>query len=358
MDDKLVPPSSFSSSSSSGGGPRWWPAATTGLEQPCPHPDLPPGGEGARSKSPAYAELQCATNFSFHRGASHGEELVDRARALGYTALAITDECSLAGVVRAHVEAEKQKLKLLIGAEFKVQVRGPAGWFTLILLARNRNGYGQLCELITAARQGQQRGAYTLHQDDWPYELGDCLALLAPRRDLDHTATFEAVHAQALWLRSKFSHGWLALTQLQRMDDPLWLHQLREAGRLADVPLVATGQVQMHVRKRKRLHDVLTAVRLGQPLTACGFAIAANAEAHLRPRARLALLYPADCLAETLRVAALCDFSLTSLKYEYPHEVVPEGETPASFLRRCTYEGSGLRFPQGMPAAVQLQIEK
>ncbi|MDB5893080.1 MAG: error-prone polymerase, partial [Rhodoferax sp.] len=85
---------------------------------------------------------------------------------------------------------------------------------------------------------------------------------------------------------------------------------------------------------------------------------AANAEAHLRPRARLALLYPADCLAETLRVDALCDFSLASLKYEYPHEVVPEGETPASFLRRCTYEGSGLRFPQGMPAAVQLQIEK
>ncbi|WP_157900387.1 error-prone DNA polymerase [Rhodoferax koreense] len=310
------------------------------------------------SSSPAYAELQCVTNFSFHRGASHGEELVDRAKALGYSALAITDECSVAGVVRAHVEAKKQQLKLLIGAEFRVHTRGPAGWFTLVLLACNRTGYGQLCELITAARAGQQRGAYTLHQDDWPHRLGDCVALLSPRRDLAHTATREAIVGAALWLREHFEHRWLALTQLQRMDDALWEHQLREAGRLAAVPLVATGQVQMHVRKRKRLHDVLTAVRLGRPLAECGFAFAPNAEAHLRPRAQLATLYPADCLAETLRVAALCRFSLDELRYEYPHEVVPDGETSASYLRRCTYEGSGRRFPGGMPAEVQLQVER
>jgi len=314
------------------------------------------------SSAPDYAELQCITNFSFHRGASHGEELVERAKALGYAALAITDECSVAGVVRAHVEAKKQQLKLLIGAEFKVRTAGlqdgATGWFTLILLARNRQGYGQLCELITTARAGQPRGAYTLHQADWPYELGDCLALLAPRRDLAHTATLESIVAAALWLRRHFQHAWLALTQLKRMDDALWEHQLREASRLADVPLVATGQVQMHVRKRKRLHDVLSAVRLGQPLAACGFALAANAEAHLRPRAALAALYPADGLAETLRVAALCSFSLDELKYEYPHEVVPAGETSASYLRRCTYEGAGRRFPQDMPVEVQLQVEK
>ena len=328
-----------------------------------PIPTFPRKGKGQnqtapRPTLPAYAELQCLTNFSFHRGASHGEELVDRARALGYTALAISDECSMAGVVRAHVEAKKQGLKLLIGAEFKILAPGSsAGWFRLVLLACHRQGYGQLCELITKAREGQQRGAYTLYQSDWNHDLSDCVALLSPRRDLEHTASLESIHAAALWLQSHFDHGWLALTQLQRMDDKLWLHHLREASRLTGVPLVATGQVQMHVRKRKRLHDVLTAVRLGQPLTECGFALAANAEAHLRPRVHLANLYPPDCLAETLKVAALCSFNLDELKYEYPQEVVPAGETPASYLRRCTYEGSGLRFPEGMPAKVQTQVE-
>ncbi len=310
-------------------------------------------------RSPAYAELQCITNFSFHRGASHGEELVDRAKALGYMALAITDECSVAGVVRAHVEAKKQGLQLLIGAEFRVQTAGPEpGWFTLVLLAKNRLGYGQLCEFITTARAGQPRGAYTLRQDDWPHQLDGCVALLAPRRDLAHTATLESIVGAGLWLRRHFQHAWLALTQCRRMDDALWEHHLRQASRLAGVPLVATGQVQMHVRKRKRLHDVLTAVRIGRPLADCGFALAANAEAHLRPLPELAALYPADGLAETLRVAALCRFNLDELRYEYPHEVVPDAETPASYLRRSTYEGAEGRFPQGMPNSVQLQIEK
>ena len=137
----------------------------------------------------------------------------------------------------------------------------------------------------------------------------------------------------------------------------MWLHRLREAGAAAGVPLVAAGDVHMHVRSRKPLQDVLTAVRLGRPLTACGIELQPNAERHLRSRLRLAQTYPAELLAQTLRVAERCAFSLDELRYRYPDEVVPEGHTPSSWLRRLAWEGAGRRWPQGVPAALQTQIE-
>jgi error-prone DNA polymerase len=135
------------------------------------------------------------------------------------------------------------------------------------------------------------------------------------------------------------------------------LHRLRESSALTAVPLVALGDVQMHLRSRKPLHDVLTATRVGQPLTGCGYALAPNAEQRLRSRLALARLYPEDLMRETLRVAERCTFSLDELRYQYPDEVVPAGETPASYLRRLAWEGAGRRWPQGVPASVHHQIE-
>ncbi len=322
--------------------------------------------EPASSPLPAYAELHCLSNFSFQRGASHPEELVERAQALGYAALAITDECSMAGVVRAHMEARKQGLKLLLGTELKVQTpNSSAGYFTLVLLARNRAGYGQLCELITRARADSAKGDYRLSVDDWQdqwIDLPDVLALLVPRREVDdpltHGASMEAIHGAALWLRAQFPQRcWLAVELLHRLDDDLWCHKLAEVARMTGVPLVAAGNVHMHVRSRKPLQDVITAVRVGRPVAECGFELQPNAEAHLRPRVRLATIYPADWLAESVRIADLCTFSLNELQYEYPQEVVPLGDSPASYLRRCTYEGAGVRYPQGIPASVQQQVE-
>ena len=132
---------------------------------------------------PAYAELHSLSNFSFQRGASHPEELVQRAHALGYSALAITDECSMAGIVRAHTEAKKLGLQLLIGTELRIEMPGSTAEFcTVVLLARNRNGYGQLCELITAARAGHAKGEYRIEMDDWPEAptaLKTCMVLKA-----------------------------------------------------------------------------------------------------------------------------------------------------------------------------------
>jgi error-prone DNA polymerase len=306
---------------------------------------------------PAYAELHCRTNFSFQVGASHAEELVARAHALGYTALAITDECSVAGLVRAHAEAKKLGLKLLAGSEFVLD--GGDGRFRLIALAHNLNGWGALCEFITAGRRAAAKGEYRLGWQDVTAErLPDCELILAPDRLSRSAITLEALCDRATLGRQQFGpHFWLAAELLHGLDDDLWLTQLEQASAATGVPLVAAGDVVMHVRSRKVLHDVLTAVRLGTPVAQCGFGLQPNAEAHLRPRLRLAALYPSELLAHTAVVAARCSFSLDELRYQYPMETVLPGTTPARPCATTRRWAPCVRYPQGVPAAVQKQIE-
>lgn len=305
---------------------------------------------------PDYAELRCVSNFTFLRGASRPEELVERAQALGYQALALTDECSMAGVVRAHVAAKAAGLPLLLGAQFGIQPRDATeAPFTLVVLAQNLHGYGNLCAFITRLRRASEKGSYHLTLDHITgAELTDCLALLCPDRE----ATDAQLEAMGRWTLNHFTgRCWIGVEQLRRLDDELWLHRLRALSDLTALPLVAVGDVHMHVRSRKPLQDVLTATRIGKPLTECGHALQRSAEQHLRTRLRLAQTFPAELLAETLRVAERCSFSLDELKYQYPDEVVPHGLTAAGYLRQVTYEGAGGRWPQGIPAPVQEQIE-
>jgi error-prone DNA polymerase len=299
-----------------------------------------------------YAELRALTNFSFLTGASHPSELVARAKELGYGALTIADECSLAGVVRAHVTAKEVGLKLLIGSQFRVQCSSP---FTLVVIATNRHGYGNLCQFITDLRRASPKGTYSLKLDDIrPPALDACLVIACPER----ASSAEQVMKVAEWLLFSFiGRCWLGVEQLRQLDDAMWLHQLRLASEATEVPLVAVGDVHMHVRSRKALQDVLTAVRLGMPLTECGYALQVNAERHLRTRFRLSCTFPPELLQETVRVADRCTFSLDELRYCYPAEVVAEGETPSAYLRRLTYEGAGRRWPSGAPAKVQGLIE-
>lgn len=304
------------------------------------------------SALPHYAELRCCSNFSFLRGASHPEELVARAHALGYTALALTDECSMAGVVRAHVAAKSHGLKLLVGSQFRVQAEAP---FTLVLLACNAQGYGNLCEFITRLRRSAPKGSYRL---DWARidsaALADCLAIAVPSPQ----ATQAQTDALARWLLRHFvGRCWLGVEHRRELDDELRLQQARQSSELTAVPLVAVGDVQMHLRSRQPLHDVLTATRLRRPLAECGRELQPNAERHLRSRLALGQRFPPELLAQTLQVAARCTFSLDELRYQYPDEVVPAGHTPASWLRQLVWQGAGWRWPSGVPAAVQAQIE-
>ncbi|MBI2725054.1 MAG: DNA polymerase III subunit alpha [Polaromonas sp.] len=317
---------------------------------------------------PEYAELHALSNFSFQRGASHAQELVERASALGYRALAITDECSVSGVVRAHEAAKETGLKLIPGAEFLVQAGSDSENFRLVVLPHNAQGWGNLCEFITTARQigdgaGKhvEKGGYRVALGITDFAvLADCEVLLSP---LPGPVDVGALCRHAEWALDIFGQRcWLAIELWQGMDDALRLSQLREVSRCSGLPALAAGNVHMHQRSRKPLHDVLTAIRLGKTVHECGFELQGNAEAHLRPRMRLADIYPADLLRATLEVASRCTFSLDEIRnlYRYPQEdMVPPEETPAFCLRRITWQGAHKRYPGRIPRKIcrQLSLE-
>ncbi|MBL8318878.1 MAG: error-prone DNA polymerase [Burkholderiaceae bacterium] len=315
---------------------------------------------------PAYAELHCRSNFSFLTGASHPEELVARAHELGYTALAITDECSLAGVVRAHGQAKRLGLHLIVGAEMRLAPAAAGGepGPRLVLLAQSRRGYGNLAQWITVARRRADKGTYLAQMSDLegrvphaPYLAGlpDCFALLVP----DPASPEEQLFAHAMWLKTWFGpeRCAIAVELLHRAHDAWLLEAVQRVAALTVLPLVAAGDVLMHSRARKPLQDALTATRLARPVAECGFALQPNAENHLRTRARLAALHAPEWLQATLRIAASCAFSLDELRYEYPEEIVPAGHTPASWLRGLTEAGAAKRFPGGVPLKVREAIE-
>jgi len=307
----------------------------------------------------SYAELHCLSNFSFLRGASQPDELVEQAAKLGYTALAITDECSVAGVVRAHLAARGTNLKLIIGTELQLE-----DGLRCVLLAMNRRGYAQLCRLITRGRRAAEKGEYRLARDDFAppdvsaatsaaegigLHLDDCLALWLPAAHPDT--------AEALWLAEVFPRRlWIAVELLTTGRDRRRLESLQVLGSELGLPLVAAGDVHMHTRSRRALQDVLTATRIGTTVDRAGFALHANGERHLRPLARLAGIYPPQLIKATLEIAERCNFSLDELRYEYPREIVPEGYTPSGWLRRLTEEGKRNRWPEGVPEQVERLI--
>ncbi|MBK6907955.1 MAG: error-prone DNA polymerase [Rhodocyclaceae bacterium] len=303
---------------------------------------------------PDYAELHCLSNFSFLRGASHAEELVARALALGYRALAVTDECSFAGSVRAHLavaEAE-QPLRLIHGTEVWL-----ACGMKLVLLAQNRAGYGNLSALISLGRRRAEKGRYHLTRNDlagWDGDgVPDCLAILVPQVGAGDTAVDAAV-----WLAEHFrGRAWVAYERHLAPDDAQRLAAARALSARTGLPLLAAGDVHMHVRSRRPVQDVLTALRHNTTVTEAGSALFANGERHLRSRLALARLYPPDLLAETLHVATQCHFSLDELRYEYPDEVVPAGMTPMAYLVERTEAGLTVRYPQGVPAKVRAQVD-
>jgi error-prone DNA polymerase len=312
---------------------------------------------------PAYAELFCFSNFTFLHGASHAEELVERAAQLGYAGLAVTDECSLAGVVRAHVAAKEKGFPLIIGSYFQLRNADSSPAFGLILLAQNREGYGNLSELITLARTRAPKGEYRLTPHDLSRPdrdnahlrgMPDCLAILVP----NFPAREEALEAQIEWMDETFpDRAWVGLVLHQRAMDDIHRGAVEYVAERQNVPVVALGNVVMHVRSRKPLQDTMTAIRVGRPVHECGYDLAPNAEQHLRSRLRIANLYPEQSVRETISVLGRCAFSLDQLRYEYPDELVPEGFTPTEYLRQETYIGAQRRFPSGIPYKVQEQIE-
>jgi error-prone DNA polymerase len=294
----------------------------------------------------SYAELHCSSNFTFLEGASHPQELIERAAELGYSALALTDDCSVAGVVRAHEAAKELRFKFIVGSEFTL-VDG----LRFVLLATNRAAYAKLCRLITRARRGADKGSYRLEREQIaPGDLSDCLALWFPGGNL------KPAHGE--WLQTHCpQRTWLAVELLRTGDDRARLAALTNLGTTLGLPLVASGDVQMHIRERRSLQDLLTAIRLNKPITEVGYELQPSGERHLRSRAELSRLYPRTLLEETERIAARCEFSLDELRYEYPEELVPLNASATGWLRKLTEEGARRRWPQGVPQHVRQLIE-
>lgn len=451
-------------------------------------------GEAAMSL-PDVAELHCRSNFSFLTGASQPAELVLRAQELGYRALALTDECSLAGVVRAHeavkelradIEAKTKEesktdeelkgaldamVRLVIGAEMRLTAapatplfagtasgaaasasarwpgasskatskarpragRLPAAVGTdspidleaelkaelaaesatdwndeqaaewdddaepghspfqpalphphrptgdgarLVLLAQTHRGYSNLSRWISLARRRAEKGSYLAYASDlegkagdapWLAGLGDCLALLVVDgpEGADGTVAppkFETVFAQAMWLKTCFGvdRCGLALALRHRRFDDERVEVARRVSELSGLPIVATGDVLMHSRSRKPLQDVLAATRHRCTVAEAGTRLESNGEAHLRSRARLAELYEPAWLQAAVDWAERCTFSLSELKYEYPQELVPKGQTATSWLRELTERGLVKRYRDKNriePAHVRKRVE-
>ena len=304
----------------------------------------------AEARPAAYAELQTASNFSFLRGASHADELVERAAELGLAAIGIADRNTLAGAVRAHVAAKAAGLRLLVGARLDL-----ACGLSLLCYPRDRAAYGRLCRLLTLGQRRAAKGGCVLHRDDvTAHAEGQVLIALPPER-LDEEAgkPFEA--ALAALRRRHAGPLYLAAHMLYRGDDRSRLNRLAALAERHEAPLVATNDVHYHVPARRPLQDVLTAIRESVTVAQAGWRLAANAERHLKSGAEMARLFRGheDAVARPLEIVRLCTFSLDELAYEYPEEPVPAGTTPQQHLEALTWEGAARCYPGGIPAKVR-----
>jgi len=308
-----------------------------------------------------YVELHCRSNFSFLKGASFPEELVNRALELGYRGLALTDECSMAGVVRAHMAVKNAGeraagFRLITGSEFVIP-----GECHLVLLAQNRRGYGQICALITRCRQQAEKGSYQLSLDQLLSSLlDDTLLLWIPPEQISRGEEFLLQSQKNLQQLKKVFAGriWIAAEFFLQSTDAVKKQLLIQLSSTLDIPVCAAGGVQMHHGSRRQLRDVLTAIRLNKPVAELGFALPANGQQVLKSKAMLTRLFPQQWLNETLHIADRCHFSLNELRYEYPHELVPENFTPSTWLRQLTEEGMWKRWPGGPPESVVVQVNK
>jgi DNA polymerase III alpha subunit len=285
---------------------------------------------------PGYAELQVTSNFSFLRGASHPDELVVTAAALGHQAIAITDRNSLAGIVRAHHAAKTIGIRLVIGVRLDL-----ADGASLLAFPEDRAAYGRLTRLLTLGKRRAPKGECHLdYADVAAHGEGQILVVLPPNEG--DVAEFAARAAADFRGRA-----YLAAHHLYRGDDSRRLARLAEIADKTGLPLLATNDVHYHVPERRPLQDVVTCIREHCTIAEAGFRLAAHAERHLKPASEMARLFHGyeDALARSLEIVERCRFNLDELRYEYPEEPVPPGTTPQQWLTELVWRGAREKFP-------------
>ncbi|MFO1389061.1 error-prone DNA polymerase [Cellvibrio sp.] len=297
-----------------------------------------------------YAHLNTTTNFTFLTGASHPPEYIYRAAELEYDALAITDECSLAGIVKAFVAAEELNFKLIVGSRFTL-----TNGMQLIAIAPNRIAYAELSGFITLARRRANKGEYEAHFDDLRFRLQHCLIIWIGQLAEDIIEP-EAIINQ---LYNAFKERlWIGINHQLQGGEQAEFARWISLSTQKNIPLVACGSALMHEKKRKPLQDLVTAIRHNTSVTEMGTKLEINSEAYLKSLDQLKKLYPERLLEQTCVIADLCQFSMTELRYQYPKELVPEKLTPIMHLRNLVDEGKRKRWPKGISAEHQAILNK
>lgn len=300
-----------------------------------------------------YVELHCKSNFSFLTGASHPDELVERASELGYQGIALTDESSLAGVVRGHAAAKDLDMQYIVGAEVHL-TDAPS----LVLWPTDRASYGQICRLISRGRMRAEKGDCQLSWQDVIEFSSGLLAGLLP-----HAAThqLEPTTSKPLsrFLRTEFrevfnDRGYLLCEVHRGVDDRMHVQRLRELSIGNNVPLVVAGDVHYHTADRMLMHDCLSAIQNGTNIEKAHQKRFHNSQRHLRSLEDIADLYRdiPEAIERTLEIAERCQFNLSELRYEYPEEIAPPGMSLLEHLKRLTWEGAKARWPDGVPKKV------
>jgi error-prone DNA polymerase len=309
-------------------------------------PIVPPCGD----ESPAYVELAVTTNYSFLRGASHPEEMVEAAAALGHAGAAIADRNTLAGVVRAHVAAKDAGIPIAIGT--RLAFAEPAG-LEVLAFPTSRGSYGRLCRLLTLGKRRAAKGECHITLDDLAAHHEGLLAVvMPPERVADGFA------GSLRRLREFFDDDRLSLAASipYGPDDAACLRAIADLAASGRVPLVAVNDAHHHAEHRHALHDALTCIRLGCTIQQAGFRLHAHAERHLKQPADMARMFAAYPRA-IARTKAILDraaaFSLDQLRYDYPDEPVPPGVSPSGHLRALCEEGARRRYPPGIPDKIR-----
>ena len=302
----------------------------------------------AKPETP-FAELHCLSNFSFLRAASHPEELILRAEELGYRALAITDECSVAGVVRAWRTLKEQHLtiKLIIGSEFEVEGH------KLILLAKNQLGYQQLCKLITRTRRRSTKGNYQATLRDFNQQ--DCSACIC----LFNATLVRQSIPSVQHLKQHFNNQlWLLAENLLANGDDSRITQIQTVAKQYSLPIVASSHVLMHIPGRKMLLDCLSAIRANKPIEAIRSQLKPNAENHLRSLKKLNRIYPQEWLEASTDIANQCHFNLDSIRYNYPKDTLPGQYSASEYLQLLVQQGMQRRFGKEVDKEIRKTITK
>ena len=296
----------------------------------------------------SYTELQLTSNFSFLRGASHPDELVDEALRLGYTTIGITDRNTVAGIVRAYAATKGKDIRVIIGCRLDL-----LDGFSLLAYPTGREAYSRLSNLLTVGNLRAEKGECHLYKSDvYEHATGMKLIVLPPgtlNEDFDFDPSFQIALKE---YKEAFGNNlYIAASRRYNGDDSKQLFRLSQLSAALNIPLVATNDVHYHNKGRRQLQDVITCVREGCTIYNAGFKLHPNAERHLKPQEEMMRLFRAcpDAILRTREIAEACTFSLAELKYEYPEEITTEGRTPGEELTHLAWQGAKEIFGEPLP---------